>query len=249
MSVHRLQTLVPPLPCIQPLHAHGCLALKFARQLRRRCPSKYATALQVPHLEALVAAFQEQEQADAAQAAAEQVSYALGTSTCKIPDPSFCDHSAGGAQHDLHAEPVCQGDQSLLPDTTWRSCLCGNEGTQQLLQAVTPICLASGRQHGALLQKTCMCESCRLLRRPGRSRRFCCSSWTIRLLTWTGSWRSKGPPSPLVRQQTSGLWPQTECNTSAGYIANSHLARQSLCYLRGRMSSDGHSAVLVPAQA
>lgn len=89
-------------------------------QLYRCCPYRFAAGLQVPHLEALVAAFQEQEQADAALAAAEQVSLAISMSTCKVADPSFLECSAGGLHHDLHAEPVCQGDQYLLPAASWR---------------------------------------------------------------------------------------------------------------------------------
>ena len=117
------------------MYAHECLAVQVAKQLQGCCPHKYAAGPQVPHLEALVAALQEQEQADADLAAAEKVSLALCTSTCKLADPSIL---TGGCHHDLHAEPLCQGVQSLPPDASRLSCLTCSGGTQLLLQGCHP---------------------------------------------------------------------------------------------------------------
>ena len=57
----------------------GALHARSTPQLQGCFPHIYAADPQVPYLEALVAAFQEQEQADVALAAAEQVSLATCT--------------------------------------------------------------------------------------------------------------------------------------------------------------------------
>ena len=102
-------------------------------------------------------------------------------------------------------------------------------------RAVTPICLASGRQHGALLHKTCMCVSCRLLRRPGRSRRPLLQQLDHQIADLDGQLAQQGASQPTgkgSRPVACGRG-QNDCNTSLAYIAGSqrlvHLAGQSRC--------------------